>query len=152
MTRETNMQLTKLEQNILTHTRINIERAIVRTIIEDALDMGLLVTHNDGEAVTSSVRVLGDDEVDGIPGRTKEQATNAIMKHIQSTDEEYLIIKEWRGLDKPRRIGSVYLVYGNDGHDVIADHTDSEEMDRILSGAFELSEKLEEHPELSNNA
>lgn len=43
-----------------------------------------------------------------------------IMKELQSCDEEYLYIYHWvAGVPKHR--GTIYLVYGNDGYDVMAD-------------------------------
>jgi len=140
----TKMDITARERELLIERRVELERAIIRTMVEDAFDMGLLVTHHNGEEVTASVRVISDDEIDGVRGRTKEQAVDAIMEQVQQCDEETITFKEWRGLSKPRRIGNVFLVYGNDGYVVICDYTANDEMEQILAGAIEYSDKAEE--------
>ena len=107
------------------------ERAIVKTIIEDALDRGYVVRHNDGESWTATAQLSEHTN--------KETETNLIMDEIQATDEESLHFWGTNG-----KIGSVLLVYGNDGHDVVADNTDSEEMDELLAGAMELANHFAE--------
>ena len=110
----------------MTSAEQRMERAIIKTIIEDALEMGYTVSHNDGESITTSARV---DDV-----TTKKDAVSKLLKEIQACDEEYLYLhKNGRG------IGFVLLVYGNDGYDVVADHTDSHEMYQILAGANKLA-------------
>ena len=104
-----------------------IERAIVKKIVEDALELGYNVTHSDGEDYTITVRI---DE-----NTTKEEAVEDIMDELHATDEEYLFF--FKG---GKRIGSVTLIYGNDGHDVIADNTATDEVERILAGATELAD------------
>ena len=104
-----------------------IERAIVRKIVEDALDMGYNVTHSDGEDYTITVRI---DE-----NTTKQEAVEDIMDELHATDEEYLFF-----FKSGKRVGSVTLIYGNDGHDVIADNTATDEVERILAGATELAD------------
>ena len=113
----------------MTSAEQRMERAIIKTIIEDALEMGYTVSHNDGESMTTSARV---DDV-----TTKEDAVSKLLKEIQACDEEYLYFHK-----NGRAIGFVLLVYGNDGYDVVADHTDSHEMDQILAGANELADSF----------
>lgn len=110
--------------------REKLEQMIVRTIIEDAIDLGYDVVIHDGEQRAAHAFTASPDG--------KEFETNKIMAEAASTDEQHLIFFN-RGV----RIGQVYLVYGNDGHDVIADHTDNEEIERIIAGASELAEKME---------
>lgn len=105
------------------------ERAIIRKLVEDALYNGYTVVHNDGEENTCHVYADGSYDVPLLAGK--------IMDEIQATDEEYLIF--YVGESK---IGWVMLVYGNDGHDVIADCTDTTEMRELLKGAEALAESL----------
>lgn len=109
-----------------------IERSIVKTIIQDALDFGCVVTHHNGEENTITVRPTDD----------REKAVSDMMDEVRQCDEESLIFTDANGWPG-KRIGFVFLVYGNDGYDVICDHTDSEEMDQILAGANELASKYE---------
>lgn len=110
-----------------------IERLIIRKLVEDALREGYTVKHNDGESDTVTV------STDGI--RKSDEAISAladeVMKWIQQTDEEHLIFSIGGS-----RVGSVFLVYGNDGYDVIADHTDTDEMRHLLIGAEALAESI----------
>jgi len=108
----------------------NIERAIVKTIIQDALDLGYTVIHNDGEEVTSRAE----------PQYDREKTIVEMMDNIRHCDEEYLTIGK-----NGKRIGGIFLVYGNDGYDVICDHTDNEEMTEILAGANKLAETFEQN-------
>ena len=106
------------------------ERAIIRKLVEDALYNGYTVVHNDGEENTCHVYADGSYDVPLLAGK--------IMDEIQATDEEYLIF--YVGESK---IGWVMLVYGNSGWDVVADHTATTEMEKLLSGAMALADKLE---------
>ena len=109
-----------------------IERAIVKTIIQDALDLGYVVMHHNGEEATITVH----------PSDDREKAVSDIMDEIRQCDEERLIFsdpEDWPG----KNVGFVFLVYGNDGYDVICDHTDNEKMDQILAGANELAAQYE---------
>lgn len=105
------------------------ERAIIRKLVEDALRDGYAVKHNDGEEYTIKVESLNGNNVSTL--------VDAIMQEIHSTDEEYLVLYKGQS-----RIGSVSLVYGNSGWDVIADHTDTVEMRELLKGAEALAESL----------
>lgn len=102
--------------------RKDVELRIIKRLLTDALSMGYNVSHYDGE------------------GYTLERSTdlNALMKQLHATDEENLIIRSRSG----QKIGSVFLVYGNDGHDVIADYTDTDPMAKILEGANNLADRL----------
>lgn len=108
-----------------------IERMIIKTIVEDALDLGYMVVLHDGE----------DKAADAYLDSTtsKEHEVAQIMQMIRATDEERLIF-----FKDGKRVGSVLLVYGNDGHDVIADHTASDELDALLAGATKLADRLSE--------
>ncbi|WP_323016432.1 hypothetical protein [Castellaniella sp.] len=98
-----------------------LERAIVRKIVTDAASMGYTMNHFDGEYES-------------------EDNTNnpfEIMKAIMASDEESITF-----FNGDRAVGTVQLVYGNDGYDVIADNTENDEMNRILAGATAMSEAI----------
>lgn len=103
--------------------RIAIERQIVRRIATDAIAAGHLVAVHDGE--------------DWAQRRTQD--VGAIMAAVMFTDEERLYI--YRNAAAERAMGQVFLVYGNDGWDVIADYSIS--LESLLAGANELAERLE---------
>jgi len=62
-----------------------------------------------------------------------------VMKEIGSVDIQRLRLTQtiWAA-----KIATVLLVYGNDGHDVISDHTDSRQLEHALEGATSLAEEL----------
>lgn len=105
-----------------------IEIQIIDAIITSALTDGLVISVYDGEVWT--VSCSADRE--------------AITAAIGTSDETRLALR--RPVDgKFERIGGVFLVHGNDGHDVIADHTDTPAMAAILAEATALADKLEAH-------
>lgn len=95
------------------------EDAIVRAAIEGLIETGYLVSYHDG----GGFAVLATTDVD------------RLMREVRSTDEAYLYAR--RPSDK-KWVGEVFLVYGNDGFDVIADHTIN--LDHALRKAEQLSE------------
>lgn len=101
--------------------RIALERRIVGLIVTDALAQGYQVEANNG----------GDDPI--ISTNAK-----AIMSEAMATDEASLAF--WAG---DRCVGSVLLVYGNDGFDVIADRHVNSEMDAICARAEAYAETAE---------
>lgn len=107
------------------------EQQIVRKLIETALRNGCTVKLNDGESIVATVYALTPDDV--------EEQTQTMMKEINATDEEYLIF-DLNG----SRVGTVFLVYGNTGYDVICDYVSrSGAMDIILGEANRLADELE---------
>ena len=114
------------------HKIKQMERDIIRTIIEDAFESGCSVFIDDGENRSERFYM-------NLLHNTKDECVDEVMNEINQTDEEYLIF--YYGESK---IGWVQLVYGNTGFDVVCDHTASTEMERLLSRATALSEKLEE--------
>lgn len=105
-------------------TRQQIERRIAKQIVKSALAQGYSISlDNGGEQY----------EI--------EQASKAsdIHKEMFATDEETLAFFK----DGKCR-GVVFLVYGNDGYDVINDHTANEVTDNIMKEANALAEKLEQ--------
>jgi hypothetical protein len=56
-----------------------------------------------------------------------------------TVDEESLEIRDSEG----GQIGTVWMVYGNDGYDAINDFTATETMERLLSDADEYARQAE---------
>lgn len=106
--------------------RIVVERAVIRRAATDILAAGHAITVHDGEDVSvMKSRDLGE-----------------IMDAIGATDEEYLKVYEATGDEaKPwRHLGSVFMVYGNEGWDVLADYHVS--LESLLAGANDYAETL----------
>ena len=106
--------------------RIKIEKAIVATLVESAIAKGYKLSVCDGEAWP-------------LKGST---SVADVMGALFSTDEEVIAIRIDREL-----VGYVNLIYGNDGYDVISDHTDTEEMRSIIDAATLLGNEIEADPE-----
>lgn len=98
-----------------TEERVEREISVVRSIVGSALAMGYKVSVHDGECW--AVRQSTDKA--------------AIMAEIYTTDQNTLSIRNNEG----EKVGFVLLVYGNSASEVMADWTDSEEMDKILDNA-----------------
>jgi len=103
--------------------RIALERRIVGMIVQDAIAQGYTVAIDNG----------GDEP--------SEQMSDPaiIMSEALATDEEALRFFNSLGV----YVGSVFLVYGNDGFDVIADHTDNKETRAIIRRAEAYAETAE---------
>ena len=96
-----------------------IEKRIVKKVIEDGLAAGYeLAVDNGGDGF----EYCGADK-------------KRLLEELFATDEEYL----WFFKDG-KAAGRVYLVYGNDGWDVIADNSLS--LGELLKGAEALAEEL----------
>lgn len=79
-----------------------VEKRIASAVIRSGLNAGYTITVNDGEGMP--VKRSSDHDV--------------ILAAMFSVDEEHLeFFKEGK------RVGWVFFVYGNDGWDVICDHT-----------------------------
>lgn len=104
--------------------RQKIERRIARRIVRDAIEMGYSVSINNG----------GDDnEID------RSTDIKAVQAELMATDEENIIFHNKAG----RSIGAVFMVYGNDGWDVMCDWTDTEEVNKILANAQRIADEEE---------
>lgn len=103
-----------------------VERAIIRQAVTDILAAGYTIRVHDGEEWAT--RRLDNME--------------AIMDGLMSTDEEMLAVYYMDEGGDWKRIGSVSLIYGNDGHDVIADY--SVILGDVLAGANALADGLSE--------
>ena len=100
--------------------RQSIERRIVGNLVKIGLDRGYDISLNDGEEWTVKNSKVFDE----------------IMSAIMTTDEDLLLFRGLAG----ERIGTVFLVYGNDGWDVIADHTANDAIDILVDHATRLTE------------
>lgn len=109
--------------------RILVERAIIRRAVRDVLaaeEGAYCISVNDGEAWPVK----------------RSRDLDTIMANIGQCDEESIRI---RRVDSPSGTvssGNLYFVYGNDGWDVIADHTDSPLVHELLKGANDLADEL----------
>lgn len=101
--------------------RCRIENRIVRQVIKDALAAGYELRVFDGEAESK-------------PSRNPKY----LCSYLHETDDDFLNFS-LPGNDLI--IGWVHFVYGNDGWDVISDHTMN--LENVLRGASELAERLE---------
>jgi len=101
--------------------RMKIEKQIARKVLACLIDAGCNLTVNDGEGIVVS-------------GTTSE--ANALYAMF-STDEDIISAYREDGVFQ----GFVHFVYGNDGYDVISDHSVS--LSEILAPATALAEQLE---------
>ena len=106
-------------------TRIGIEKKIYTKIIEDALNMGYSVT------------ILDDTSNEAIIDKSTDN--HEILNGMFSMDEDNLEFYD----SNNNYLGFVYLVYGNDGWDVICDYSDNKVINDVLDGAFKLADTLE---------
>lgn len=108
--------------------RIKIERRIISRLVKDALKAGYCVSVFDGEEFCLK----------------RSTAYRAIMNSIMSTDEDMLRFRVATPRSGPagELIGNVYLVYGNDGHDVIADYSDNAIIRLLVAGADRLADQI----------
>ena len=88
------------------------ERFVVRGIVNRALDKGYLLTVFDGEEFP----VLHSDDAD------------EVMAELMHCDEEWLYVEN---ADR-KKIGVIFLVYGNDPDEVVCDCTDKPEILEIV--------------------
>ncbi|WP_043004878.1 hypothetical protein [Comamonas testosteroni] len=110
--------------------RILIERAVIRQAVRDILaaaDNGYCISITNSETVELS----------------RSRDLDKIMANIGQCDEETIIVRHAiKDGELGGKLGSIYLVYGNHGWDVICDHTDSPAMHDLLQGAHKLAEEL----------
>lgn len=100
--------------------RIATEKAVIRAFVKTALADGCAISVYDGEAYALK----------------KSTNVTEIMKAIMSTDEDRLNV--WKD---GKQIGWVYLVYGNDGWDVINDYTTN--LEPLMADCIKVQDKHE---------
>lgn len=89
--------------------RIKMERKVISAFVKSALKAGHVVSVNNGEDCPVK----------------RSASYKAIMAGIMQTDEDRLIVRDAKGA----HVGTAYMVYGNDGWDVICDyHTSLESL------------------------
>lgn len=106
--------------------RQRIELKIARRLIRDLLehDPSWTICVHDGEGLA----LVGS------------RVERDIIAAMFSVDEEHLIVRTDSGT---KRIGSIFMVYGNDGYDVMADWSVGDpEFDRIVSGVSDWAERF----------
>ncbi|KGX18782.1 hypothetical protein [Burkholderia pseudomallei] len=101
--------------------RIEIEKQIVEKIVVDAVAAGFKLSVFDGEETAIS----------------KSTDKDKILAQLFACEVEYLRFWKFDVI-----VGTVTLVYGNDGWDVISDHHVC--LEDVLKGATELANQLEE--------
>lgn len=99
--------------------RRHVERQIIRRLVLDAFSAGYLISVDNGE------------EEFTIMDRVKP-----VLDACFSVDEEHLHFYK-----DGRKVGWVFLVYGNSGYDVISDY--STNLEPIMAGADRLTEKYD---------
>jgi hypothetical protein len=87
--------------------RMACERKVVRRTVRTLLAAGYAVTVYNGE--DTPIR--------------RSTSVNAIMAEVQAADEEYLYVLRKDDAGNYLRVGSIWLVYGNSGPEVIADYS-----------------------------
>jgi hypothetical protein len=107
------------------HTRIAIEKAIYARIVQDALIMGYRVSVYNGDDHKKYELEQSSDYFD-------------IIGAGYATDYDKLYFHNHIG-----QAGWVFLVYGNDGWDLINDYVATPEIEAILKGAEDLANYLE---------
>lgn len=100
------------------------EREVITAILEDCLAAGHVLSVDDGEELAVE--------------KSSDQA--AILAEMCQTGEDSLIIHTADG----RRIGHVFLVYGNEPGVVICDYADNAEIRALLERAEAIGERLNE--------
>ena len=99
--------------------RMGIEQKIIRRAVIDILGEGYKISVHDGGEYTVNRSI----------------DLNLILNATQTTDSDALVV--W---DEDQNIGTVTLIYGNDGHDVISDYSNS--LEEVLKGASLLADEL----------
>lgn len=109
--------------------RIRVEDAIARAVVVDLLNAGYAVSVDNG-----------GDEFEIACSRDAD----AIMAEMNATDSEHLYVHALIDgkYDKKRSCGWVFLVYGNDGWDVVNDYTTN--LEDVLVGMREAVKRAED--------
>lgn len=108
-------------------TRQRIERRIATAAAKGLVAAGYKIAVHDGEEIALK----------------KTDDVRAILAAMFSTDEDRFYVYQWSGVADAgwERAGWVRFIYGNDGWDVIADHTTN--LESALQAANELADELE---------
>lgn len=104
--------------------RTEVERRIVKAAVDGLLAAGYAISVYDG----------GDWPVE------RSRDADIIMAGLFACDEEWLQVYTSTSHDTEPSVGSVWLIYGNDGYDVIADN--SLTLNEALAQADKLSDQF----------
>lgn len=102
-----------------------IERKIAAKAVEDILAAG----HN----ITIAYHDSNSDTI------VQSTDAAAIVAELNQCDVEYLLVHQ-AGSNRFEHMGWVELIYGNDGHDLIANYTNS--LEPLLAGAEALADQI----------
>lgn len=106
--------------------RLKAERSIIDAVVDKALALGYRLT------------VIQDGQRSEIARKSTDAAI--IKSELHETDTDSLRV--W-AKDGTYCNGGIVFVYGNDGYDVIADHTDNREINEIIDAVQPLIDRLE---------
>lgn len=126
-----------------TRQRILIERAVIRRAVRDILAAGAGKAQEFHELTGGNgsycISVWDGEE---FPVK-RSRDLDKIMADIGQCDEETIVVRHATDEGRPEglKVGSMYLVYGNGGWDVIAD-TSGHSMHELLEGANKLADEL----------
>ena len=120
-------------------TRDEMETEIVSQLVTDLLAAGLAIK------VENTIDPNGPDMI-----QTRDRML--ILNNLGHMEEQAI---EAYDTTQGRRVGFWFLVYGNDGYDVIADHSDTHEVEKLMKTVNlmieEYQERIADEP-LSNHA
>lgn len=109
--------------------RLQMEQLIVTVLLVELFKLGYRVIVDNGEEESPA---LGKPE-----NVTPEEFAARVWKdHCAQTDEDRIFV-----VDGNKRIGWVYVVYGNDGWDAISDYTTK--LEELLKPVQAVSDALE---------
>ena len=107
-------------------TESEIEREISAMIVDNALERGYDISVFDGD----QFEIHESSNKDRILGAMFSTGTDNLLFYMNG-----------------KLHGSVTLIYGNDGTDVISDHTENATIENILTPAMEFAARMEEEIE-----
>jgi hypothetical protein len=112
--------------------RQEVERKIIRRFVKDALAAGYRLAVSLDRGYDTDEMLLGSRDV------------TAILEAATAGDDCHIFVQPGDGptLDENGRVvsrGHVYLVFGNDGYDVISDYTTN--LESLLAGANEVADR-----------
>ena len=90
------------------------EKDAAGKVIDRALSMGYLISVNDGEEWVVK----------------KSTDRQQIVSALGSTDADHLMIRTADG----KKLGMIYLVWGNSAEEVVCDNTDKPEINKLVDG------------------
>jgi hypothetical protein len=102
-----------------------IERKIAAKVVEDILAAGYSITIAYHDSNSNTIKQSTD--------------AAAIVAELHQCDVEYLLVHE-AGSNRFEHLGWIEFIYGNDGHDLIANYTNN--LEPLLAGAEALADRI----------